>query len=99
MITTDGNLSDLMRVAESVPVSVHGIVIPVHTVLAQSGCEPVILAHPWETSTRKCERNLDHGRYKITISAVDGSEQVTFNLVATFTGDKRDTLATTLVSV
>jgi hypothetical protein len=94
MITTNGNRSDLSKVAESVPVNVHGIVIPVPIFLARSGSQQVILGRPWETYTRKCERNLDDGSCKITISAVDGSEQVTF--VVIFPGDKRDRLASSL---
>ena len=73
------------------PVSVHGIVIPVPIFLARSGSEQVILGRPWETYARKCERNLDDGSCEITISAVDGSEQVTF--VTTFPGDNRDRFA------
>jgi hypothetical protein len=91
MITADGNRSDLSKVAESVPVNVHDIVIPVLIYLARSGSEQVILGRPWETYARKCERNLDDGSCEITISGVDGSEQVTF--VATFPGDKRDRFA------
>jgi len=91
MITADGNRSDLSKVAESVPVNIHGIVIPVPSLLARSTSEQVILGRPWETYARKCERNLDDGSCGITISAVDGSEQVTF--VATFPGDKRDKFA------
>ena len=91
MITADGNRSDLSKVAESVPVNVHGIVIPVPILWGRSRSEQVILGRPWETYARKCERNLDDGSCEITISAVDGSEQVT--LVATFPGDKRDRFA------
>ena len=91
VIPANGNQSDLSKVAESVPVNVHGIVIPVPIFLAKSGCEQVILGRPWETYTRKCERNLDNSSCEITISAVDGSEQVTF--VATIPGDKRDRVA------
>jgi len=90
MITADGNRFDLSKVAESVPVNVHGIVIPVPICLARYGSEQVIVGCPWELYARKSERNLDDGSCKITISAVDGSEQVTF--VTTFLGDKRDRL-------
>jgi len=41
-----------------------------------------------------CVRNLDNGSCEITIAAIDGSEQVTF--VATFSGDKKDTFASSL---
>ena len=88
MITTNGNRSDLMKVSESVAVNIHGIMIPMPIVLAKSGSEQVILCHPWETYAQQCERNLDNGSCEITITAIDGSEQVTF--VATFPGDKRD---------
>jgi len=91
MITADGNRSDLSKVAESVPVNVHRIVIPVPICLARSGSEQVILGRPWATYTRKCERNLDDGSCEIIISAVDGSKEVMF--VATFPGDKRDRFA------
>jgi len=91
MITADGNRSDLSKVAESVPVNVHGIVIPVRIFFARSGSEQVILGRPWETYARKCKRNVDNGSCEITISAVDGSEQVMF--VATFPADKRDRFA------
>jgi len=91
MITADGNPSDLSKVAESVPVNVHGIVIPMPIGLARSGSEQVILCRPWETYARKCERNLDDGSGEITISDVDGSEQVMF--VATFPGAKPDRFA------
>jgi hypothetical protein len=46
MITANGNESDLLKVAESVPVNVHGIVIPVAISLARSGSEQVILGRP-----------------------------------------------------
>jgi len=91
MITADCNRSDLSKVAEPVPINVHGIVIPVPIVFARSGSEQGILGHPWETYARKCERNLDDGSCEITISAVDGSGQVTF--VAPFPGDKGDRFA------
>jgi hypothetical protein len=94
MITANGNRSALSKVAESVPVNVHGIVIHVPIFLARSGSEQVILGRPWETYAWKCERNVDNGSYEITISAVDGSEQVTF--VATLLGDKRDRFASSL---
>jgi hypothetical protein len=74
-----------------VTVNVHGIVIPVPIFLARSGSKQDILGRPWQTYTQKCERNMDNGSLEITISAVDGSEQVTF--VATFPGDKRDRFA------
>ena len=61
MITADGNRSDLSTVAESVPVDVHGIVIPVPIFLARSGSRQVIFGRPWESYARKCERNLDDG--------------------------------------
>jgi hypothetical protein len=91
MITADGNRSDLSKVAESVPVNVHGIGIPVPMFLARSASEQGILGRTWVTYPRKCERNLDDGSCEITISAVDGSEQVTF--VATFPGDKTERFA------
>jgi hypothetical protein len=94
MITADGNRFDLSKVAESVPVNVHGIVIPVPIFLARSGFEKVIMGRPWETYAPKCERNLDDGSCEITISAVDGSERVTF--VATFLEDKLDRFARSL---
>ena len=88
MITADGNRLDLSKVAESVPVDVHGIVIPVPIFLATSGSEQVIVRRPWESYARKCEKNLDEGSCEITISAIDWSEQVTF--VASSPGDNRD---------
>jgi hypothetical protein len=56
--------------------------------LAASGSEQVTVGLPLETYTHKCERNLDDGSCEITITPVDGSEQVMF--VATYPGDKRD---------
>jgi hypothetical protein len=91
MITADGNRFDLSTVAESVPGNILGIVIPVPIFIARSGSEQVILDHSWETFARKSERNLDDGSCEIIISAVDGSEQVTF--VTTFPGEKRDRFA------
>lgn len=94
MITADWNLSDLWKVVESMPVNVYGIVICVPIMLARSGSEQVIFGRPWELYARMCERNLDNGSCKITIAAVNGSEQVTF--VATFPGDKRDRFVSSL---
>jgi len=91
MITANGNRSDSSKVAESVPITVHGIVIPRPIFSAKSGSKQIIVGRPWETYARKCEGNLDDGSCEITISAVDGSEQVTF--MATFLGDKRDRFA------
>jgi hypothetical protein len=88
MITADGNQSDLLKVVEFVTINVHGIVIPIPIFFTISGSEHVILGRRWERYARKCERNLADGSVKITISAVDGSEQVMF--VATFPEDKRD---------
>jgi len=87
MITADGNRSDLSKVAESVPVNAHGIVISVCIVLAKSASEQVILGCPCEPDARECERKLDDGSCEIIILAVDESEQVTF--VATIQGEKR----------
>ena len=78
MLTANGNWSDLVRVAESMPINVHGINVSVPVFLAKSGSEQVILGRPWETYTPKCENDLDDGSCKITISAVDGSQWVKF---------------------
>jgi len=91
MITADGHQSDLSKVAESMPVNFHDIVIPVPIFLARSRSEQVFMGRPWETYARKCERNQHDGSCEITISAIDVSEQVTF--VPTFPGDKRDRFA------
>jgi len=91
MITANGNQSDLSKVAECMPINVHGIVIPEPILLAKFGSEWIILGCPCETYAWKCERNRKDGSCEITISAVDGSEQVTF--FATFQGDKRDGFA------
>jgi len=80
-----------MKVAESMPVNVHGTVISVHIFLAKSISEQVILGRPWETDAPKSERNLDNGSCKITFSAVDGSEQVM--VIATFPGKMMDRFA------
>jgi len=88
MITAYGNRSHLAKVAESMPVNVHGVVIPVPIFLAKYGSEQVVLGRPRETYDRKCDRNLDDGNCEITISAVDGSDQVTF--VPTVPEDERD---------
>jgi len=48
----------------------------------------LILDHLWETYDWTLERNLDDRCCQVTISAIDGSEQVTF--VATFLSNKRD---------
>jgi hypothetical protein len=91
MITADGNRSDLEKVAESVPVNVHGIIIPVPIVLAKSGSEQGILGGPREPQNRKCERNLDDSICEIAIPAFNESQQVTF--VTTFPHAKRDRFA------
>jgi len=91
MITAGGNRFDLSKVAESLPVNVPGIVIPVPIILAKSGSEQVIFGRPLETYPQKCQRNMEDGSCEITDSAVDGSDQVTF--VATFPGDKMDRFA------
>jgi hypothetical protein len=88
MITDDGNPSDLSNVGESLPFKVHIIVIPMPILSARSGSEHVILDCCCETYARKWERNFDDGRCMFTLSAGDGSEQVTF--VTTFPGDNRD---------
>ena len=90
MITTDGNRSDLTKVAESVAINIHGIVT-VRIFLAKSGSKQVVMGHRRQTYARKCERNQDDDSCEISISAVDGSEQVMF--VATFPVDKRDKFA------
>jgi hypothetical protein len=81
-------------VSEAVLIEVHGIVIHVPVFLAASGSVQVILGCPWDTYACKCERNLDDGSCKITITAVDGLEQVMF--VATYLGDQRDWFASNL---
>ena len=91
MITADGNRSTFLNMVQSVPINVHGIVIPVPIILEKFGSEQVILGRPWETYGQSCERNLDNGSCQITISAIDGSEQVTF--VVTFPTDKRGRFA------
>jgi len=97
MITSDRNWSDLLKVAQSVPVNIDGIVIPTVILFANSGSEQGILGPPWETYTRNCERNLHDGSSEITIPAVDGSEQVTS--VAAIPGDRRDRVASSLEDV
>jgi len=87
MVTADCNWSDLSKMADSVPVNVHGIVIPLPIFFARSGAEQVFLGYPWDRYALKCQSNLDYGSCEITISAVDGSEQVMF--VSSFRGDKR----------
>jgi len=94
LITANGNGSDLPKVAESVPVHVDGIVIPVPVFLAISGSEEVILGRHWETYTRKCERNLNAGSCEISIPAVDESVQVTF--VAIFQRESGNRLVSSL---
>ena len=90
-ITANRHPSDLTNVAESVPVNDYGIIIPRPISLAKSGSEQYILGRPWKTYTQKRERNLDNGSCKITISAIDSSEQVSF--IATFPGDWKDRFA------
>lgn len=51
MITADDNWSDLTKVAESVPLNVHGIVIPVTICVAKSGSEQVIMGRHGESYT------------------------------------------------
>jgi len=89
MITADCNRSDLMKVAQSVPVNFHCIVVSLHIILAKSGSEQVILGRRWETYARECEKDLDDGSCEITIAAIDGSELVTF--VTTIPAARRDT--------
>jgi hypothetical protein len=50
MIMADGNRSDLLKVAESVPVDVHGIVISVTIFLSRFTSEQVILVRPWNNT-------------------------------------------------
>ena len=92
MITAGGNHSDLTKVAESVPIEVHGVTLSVPVFLAPTGSGQVILSRPWEVHASKCERDLDDGSCGITITAVNGTKQVTF--VATYPGDRRDRFAT-----
>ena len=91
-VTGGGNHSDLTKVAESVPIEVHGVTLSVPVFLAPTGSRQVILSRPWEAHARKCVRDLDDGSCGITISAADGTEQVTF--VATYPGDRRDHFTT-----
>ena len=92
MVMADGNRSDLNKVTESVPIEVHGVTLSVPVFLAHTRSEQVILGRPWEAHAHKCERNLDDGSCEITITAANGTKQVTF--VATYSGDKRDRFAT-----
>jgi len=46
MITAEGTLSDLTKVAESMPINVYGSVIPVLIVLAKFRSEQVIVGPP-----------------------------------------------------
>jgi hypothetical protein len=78
MIAADGNLPDSSKVAECVTVKVHDMVMSVAILLRRFKSEQVFLSRPWDTYARKCERNLDNGSCKITIPAVDGSEEVMF---------------------
>jgi hypothetical protein len=82
MISDSGNRSNFTNVAESVPINLHGIVIPIPIILANSRSEQVILGCHWKTYTRKWKRNLDDRSCEITISAINRLEQVMF--VATF---------------
>jgi hypothetical protein len=77
MITAGGNQSELSKMAYSMPVKVHAIVIAVHILLARSGSEQLNLGRPWETYSWLCKRNLGDGSCEMTILAGDGSEQVT----------------------
>jgi hypothetical protein len=72
MITADGNQVNLRNVADSLFVDVDGIVILVPIISAKSLSKQVIRGHPCEIYDRRCARNLDDGRCKITISAIDG---------------------------
>jgi len=91
MIAADGNWSNSTKVAESLSINIHGITISFHIYSAKSTSEQVIIRHRWEQYAGKCERKVDNGRCKITISAINGSEQV--NIVATCPAHKRDGFA------
>jgi len=52
MITADGNWSNSMKVAQSIPLNGHGIIIPMPLFLAQSGFKQIIFGHAWETYAR-----------------------------------------------
>jgi len=91
VMNLDGNRSDLSKVAVSVTDTIHGMVSSVPIIVGKTGSEQDILGRPFEPYDRKCERNLDDGRFTITMCAVHGSEQVSF--VSTFRGDKRDRFA------
>jgi len=91
MINPDDNWCYLRKVAESVPINAHVIVLPVSNFLAKSESEQVFLGSPSESNPGMCKRNLDDGSCEITISAVNGSERVMS--VTTCPGDKRDRFA------
>ena len=91
MVTADGNRSDLTKIAESVLIEVHGFTLSVPVFLAPTVSEQVILGRPWEAHACKCERNHDDGSCEITLTAADGTEQVTF--MATYPCDKPDRFA------
>jgi len=88
MINPDDNWCDLTMVAESVPIYAHVIILSVSNFLAKSESKQVFLGSRLQTYAAMCERNLDDGSCEITISAVNGSQQVMS--VTTFPGDKRD---------
>jgi hypothetical protein len=88
IITANVNWSDLMQVADSVPVNIQRIVILMLFFLAKSRSELLIFSSPWETNTSECVMNLVDGSCEITISVIDGLEQLM--LVATFPEYKKD---------
>ena len=92
MVTAGGSHSDLTKVAESIPIEVHGVTLSVPVFLAPTGSGQVILSCPWEAHARKCERDLDDGSCGISNTAADSTEQVTF--VASYPGDRRNRFAT-----
>jgi hypothetical protein len=47
MITSDGDLSNFTYVTESMPINVHGIVIPMAKFLTNSGCQQGIMSCPF----------------------------------------------------
>jgi hypothetical protein len=91
MITANGNRSDLTKVAESMPLNIDHIVIPVTIFFAPSGSKQVILGCDRAPYAGKCDRNLVNGSCEITILAMNGSEQVTF--ITTFLENITDRFA------
>lgn len=90
MITANGNWSNLTKVVESMPVNIHGFIIPVAILFMKYSSQQSNFGRPWEAYSYKCDRNQTTSSCEIYIPAINWSEALTF--LATFLGDNRNRL-------